>query len=142
MGTSQASSSGDVELLPPLIDDRAAAALRRSIRFVKAVRFGARTTVVRPPWSVLFSDYSNRFTYHDIASAERAQRGDTIIDFATGSPNPADIPDDLLRKVSIEAFESREFDGQPESPIEGFEELRRYLPNICAHEAYNAASAT
>ena len=76
---------------------------------------------------MLFSDYSNRFTYHDIASAERAQRGDTIIDFATGSPNPADIPDDLLRKVSIEAFESREFDGQPESPIEGFEELRALL---------------
>ena len=83
-----------------------------------------KPSVVRPPWSVLFSDYSNRFTYHDIASAERAQRGDTIIDFATGSPNPADIPDDLLRSVSIEAFESREFDGQPESPIEGFDELR------------------
>ena len=43
-----------------------------------------KPSVVRPPWSVLFSDYSNRFTYHDIASAERAQRGDTIIDFATG----------------------------------------------------------
>ena len=86
-----------------------------------------KPSVVRPPWSVLFSDYSNRFTYHDIASAERAQRGDTIIDFATGSPNPADIPDDLLRSVSIEAFESREFDGQPESPIEGFDELRALL---------------
>ncbi|NMM98754.1 PLP-dependent aminotransferase family protein [Bifidobacterium olomucense] len=83
--------------------------------------------VVRPPWSVLFSDYSNRFTYHDIASAERAQRGDTVIDFATGSPNPDDIPDDLLRSVSIEAFASHEFDGQPESPIEGFEELRALL---------------
>ena len=89
-----------------------------------------KPSVVRPPWSVLFSDYSNRFTYHDIASAERAQRGDTIIDFATGSPNPADIPDDLLRSVSIEAFESREFDGQPESPIEGFDELRALLPSI------------
>ncbi|MBW3091076.1 PLP-dependent aminotransferase family protein [Bifidobacterium miconisargentati] len=84
-------------------------------------------TVARPPWSVLFSDYSNRFTYHDIASAERAQRGDTVIDFATGSPNPADIPDDLLRAVSIEAFASHEFDGQPESPIEGFTELRALL---------------
>ena len=73
------------------------------------------------------SSGDNRFTYHDIASAERAQRGDTIIDFATGSPNPADIPDDLLRSVSIEAFESREFDGQPESPIEGFDELRALL---------------
>lgn len=83
--------------------------------------------VARPPWSVLFSDYSNRFTYHDIASAERAQRGDTVIDFATGSPNPADIPDDLLRAVSIEAFASHEFDGQPESPIEGFAELRDLL---------------
>lgn len=30
-----------------------------------------KPSVVRPPWSVLFSDYSNRFTYHDIASAER-----------------------------------------------------------------------
>ncbi len=77
-----------------------------------------KPSVVRPPWSVLFSDYSNRFTYHDIASAERAQRGDTIIDFATGSPNPADIPDDLLRSVSIEAFES---------PIDGFDELRALL---------------
>ena len=84
-------------------------------------------TIVRPPWSVLFSDYSNRFTYHDIASAERAQRGDTTIDFATGSPNPADIPDDLLRAVSLEAFSSHEFDGQPESPIEGFDELRELL---------------
>jgi GntR family transcriptional regulator len=82
---------------------------------------------MQPPWSVLFSDYSNRFTYHDIASAERAQRGDTVIDFATGSPNPADIPDDLLRAVSIEAFASHEFDGQPESPIEGFDELRELL---------------
>lgn len=87
----------------------------------------AEPTVARPPWSVLFSDYSNRFTYHDIASAERAQRGDTVIDFATGSPNPADIPDDLLRAVSIEAFASHEFDGQPESPIEGFTELRALL---------------
>ncbi|KAB8288965.1 GntR family transcriptional regulator [Bifidobacterium ramosum] len=91
-------------------------------------------TVIRPPWSVLFSDYSNRFTYHDIAEAERAQRGGAgaadghrIIDFATGSPNPADIPDDLLRAVSLEAFASREFDGQPESPIEGFDELRALL---------------
>lgn len=84
-------------------------------------------TIVRPPWSVLFSDYSNRFTYHDIASAERAQRGDMTIDFATGSPNPADIPDDLLRAVSLEAFSSHEFDGQPESPIEGFDELRELL---------------
>ena len=41
-----------------------------------------KPSVVRPPWSVLFSDYSNRFTYHDIASAERAQRGDTIIDLS------------------------------------------------------------
>lgn len=84
-------------------------------------------TVVRPPWSVLFSDYSNRFTYHDIASANRAQSGKAVIDFATGSPNPADIPDDLLRAVSLEAFASHEFDGQPESPIEGFPELRELL---------------
>ncbi|NEG88411.1 PLP-dependent aminotransferase family protein [Bifidobacterium aerophilum] len=89
-------------------------------------------SVIRPPWSVLFSDYSNRFTYHDIAEAERAQRGGTrgngpVIDFATGSPNPADIPDDLLRAVSLEAFSSHDFDGQPESPIEGFDELRELL---------------
>ncbi|WP_425350849.1 PLP-dependent aminotransferase family protein [Bifidobacterium colobi] len=84
-------------------------------------------TVVRPPWSVLFSDYSNRFTYHDIAAANRAQNGKSLIDFATGSPNPADIPDDLLRAVSLEAFASHEFDGQPESPIEGFPELRELL---------------
>ncbi|TPF79933.1 MULTISPECIES: PLP-dependent aminotransferase family protein [unclassified Bifidobacterium] len=88
----------------------------------------AEPTVIRPPWSVLFSDYSNRFTYHDIASAERAQQSsNTVIDFATGSPNPADIPDDLLRRVSLEAFASHEFDGQPESPIEGFPELRELL---------------
>ena len=92
---------------------------------------------IRPPWSILFSDYSNRFTYHDIAEADRAQRGGNRgagdgarphpIDFATGSPNPADIPDDLLRAVSLEAFASHEFDGQPESPIEGFDELRDLL---------------
>ena len=88
-------------------------------------------TVIAPPWSVLFSDYSNRFTYHDIAEVERAQRGVGVsartVDFATGSPNPRDIPDDLLRAVSLEAFASREFDGQPESPIEGFDELRDLL---------------
>lgn len=84
-------------------------------------------SVVPPPWSVLFSDYSNRFTYHDIASADRAQRGGTVIDFASGSPNPGDIPDDLLRAVSVEAFSSHEFDGRPESPIEGFAELRALL---------------
>ncbi|KFI94030.1 aminotransferase [Bifidobacterium saguini DSM 23967] len=84
-------------------------------------------TIIRPPWSVLFSDYSNRFTYHDIAVANRAQNGQSLIDFATGSPNPADIPDDLLRSVSLEAFSSHEFDGQPESPIEGFPELRELL---------------
>ncbi|KFI56023.1 PLP-dependent aminotransferase family protein [Bifidobacterium callitrichos] len=93
--------------------------------------------IIRPPWSILFSDYSNRFTYHDIAAADRAQRsgsggrgggtGPHPIDFATGSPNPADIPDDLLRAVSLEAFSSHEFDGQPESPIEGFDELRDLL---------------
>jgi GntR family transcriptional regulator len=76
-----------------------------------------------PPWPVLFSDYSNRFTYHDIASADRAQSMDGVIDFATGSPNPHDIPDDLLRDVSLHAFSSHDFDGQPESPIEGFPEL-------------------
>lgn len=87
-------------------------------------------SVIRPPWSVLFSDYSNRFTYHDIAEIDRARRGGAdgrVIDFATGSPNPADIPDDLLRAVSLEAFSSHEFDGQPESPIEGFDELRALL---------------
>lgn len=92
-------------------------------------------SVARPPWAILFSDYANRFTYHDIAEADRAQRGGgpgaadagPIIDFATGSPNPADIPDDLLRAVSLEAFASHEFDGQPESPIEGFGELRDLL---------------
>lgn len=130
MGTSQASSSGDVERATSTdfltTDQGSSSAAVHTIRESRSVR-GPEPTVVRPPWSVLFSDYSNRFTYHDIASAERAQRGDTIIDFATGSPNPADIPDDLLRKVSIEAFESREFDGQPESPIEGFEELRALL---------------
>ena len=130
MGTSQASSSGDVERATSTdfltTDQGSSSAAVHTIRESRSVQ-GPEPTVVRPPWSVLFSDYSNRFTYHDIASAERAQRGDTIIDFATGSPNPADIPDDLLRKVSIEAFESREFDGQPESPIEGFEELRALL---------------
>lgn len=80
-----------------------------------------------PPWPVLFSDYSNRFTYHDIASADRAQSMDGVIDFATGSPNPHDIPDDLLRDVSLHAFSSHDFDGQPESPIEGFPELRTLL---------------
>ncbi|PLS29124.1 PLP-dependent aminotransferase family protein [Bifidobacterium parmae] len=87
-------------------------------------------SVIRPPWSVLFSDYSNRFTYHDIAEIDRARRGGAggrVIDFATGSPDPADIPDDLLRAVSLEAFASHEFDGQPESPIEGFDELRALL---------------
>ena len=130
MGTSQAFSSGDVERATSTdfltTDQGSSSAVVHTIRESRSVQ-GPEPTVVRPPWSVLFSDYSNRFTYHDIASAERAQRGDTIIDFATGSPNPADIPDDLLRKVSIEAFESREFDGQPESPIEGFEELRALL---------------
>ncbi|KAA8817588.1 PLP-dependent aminotransferase family protein [Bifidobacterium callitrichos] len=96
----------------------------------------AEPPAIRPPWSILFSDYSNRFTYHDIAEADRAQRGGSggrddarphPIDFATGSPNPADIPDDLLRAVSLEAFASHEFDGQPESPIEGFDELRDLL---------------
>ncbi|KFI52469.1 PLP-dependent aminotransferase family protein [Bifidobacterium biavatii] len=105
----------------------------RTIRDVRAQSSADPVPIVmRPPWSVLFSDYSNRFTYHDIAEAERAQRGGSgesgrIIDFATGSPNPADIPDDLLRAVSLEAFASRDFDGQPESPIEGFDELRALL---------------
>lgn len=105
---------------------------------VRTIRDGLATAtrpftpaVIAPPWSVLFSEYSNRFTYHDIAEVERAQRGvgtsARTIDFATGSPNPRDIPDDLLRAVSLEAFASREFDGQPESPIEGFDELRDLL---------------
>lgn len=80
-----------------------------------------------PPWSVLFSDYSNRFTFHDIASADRAQNGGNAIDFATGSPNPGDVPDELLREASLGAFSSHDFDGQPESPIEGFDELRSQL---------------
>ncbi|PST46685.1 GntR family transcriptional regulator [Bifidobacterium callitrichos] len=99
-----------------------------------AVSASGEPPAIRPPWSILFSDYSNRFTYHDIAEADRAQRGGRgegagahPIDFATGSPNPADIPDDLLRAVSLEAFASHEFDGQPESPIEGFDELRDLL---------------
>ncbi|MBW3077993.1 PLP-dependent aminotransferase family protein [Bifidobacterium simiiventris] len=103
-----------------------------TIRDTQRVAANPEPTVIRPPWSVLFSDYSNRFTYHDIAEAERAQRGGsgangTSVDFATGSPNPADIPDDLLRAVSLEAFASHDFDGQPESPIEGFGELRGLL---------------
>ena len=147
MGTSQASSSGDVERATSTdfltTDQGSSSAAVQTIRESRSVQ-GPEPTVVRPPWSVLFSDYSNRFTYHDIASAERAQRGDTIIDFATGSPNPADIPGrSAAFKVSIEAFESREFDGQPESPIEGFEvSCARCLPSICAHAACSAASAT
>ena len=80
-----------------------------------------------PPWQILFSDYSNRFTYHDIAAADQAQRAPNAIDFATGSQNPADIPDDLLRDVSIRAFESADFHGTQESPIEGFPQLRELL---------------
>lgn len=80
-----------------------------------------------PPWPLLFSDYSNRFTYHDLASANQAQNLTGVIDFATGSPNPQAIPDELLRQVSLKAFASHDFDGQPESPIEGFPELRELL---------------
>ncbi|MCH9276277.1 PLP-dependent aminotransferase family protein [Bifidobacterium amazonense] len=118
----------------PVLDP--ASAQRPQVVTIRDTRPTAETdpepTVIRPPWSVLFSDYSNRFTYHDIAEADRAQRGGAgangrIIDFATGSPNPADIPDDLLRAVSLEAFASHDFDGQPESPIEGFGELRELL---------------
>ncbi|MFR0616386.1 PLP-dependent aminotransferase family protein [Bifidobacterium apri] len=80
-----------------------------------------------PPWQILFSDYSNRFTYHDIAAADQAQQSPDAIDFATGSQNPADIPDDLLRNVSIRAFESADFQSTQESPIEGFPQLRELL---------------
>lgn len=80
-----------------------------------------------PPWQILFSDYSNRFTYHDIAAADQAQQAPDAIDFATGSQNPADIPDDLLRSVSIRAFESADFHSTQESPIEGFPQLRELL---------------
>lgn len=80
-----------------------------------------------PPWQILFSDYSNRFTYHDIAAADQAQQAPDAIDFATGSQNPADIPDDLLRSVSIRAFESADFHTTQESPIEGFPQLRELL---------------
>ena len=85
MGTSQAFSSGDVERDTSTdfltTDQGGSSAVVHTIRESRSVQ-GPEPTVVRPPWSVLFSDYSNRFTYHDIASAERAQRGDTIIDFA------------------------------------------------------------
>jgi GntR family transcriptional regulator len=80
-----------------------------------------------PPWQILFSDYSNRFTYHDIAAADQAQQAPDAIDFATGSQNPADIPDDLLRSVSIRAFESADFHSTQESPIEGFPQLCELL---------------
>ncbi len=80
-----------------------------------------------PPWQILFSDYSNRFTYHDIAAADQAQQAPDAIDFATGSQNPADIPDNLLRSVSIRAFESADFHSTQESPIEGFPQLRELL---------------
>ena len=49
------------------------------------------------------------------------------IDFATGSPNPREIPDELLREVSVRAYSSRDLDDQPESPIEGFDTLRELL---------------
>ena len=80
-----------------------------------------------PPWQILFSDYSNRFTYHDIAAADQAQQAPDAIDFATGSQNPADIPDNLLRSVSIRAFESADFHSTQESPIEGFPQLCELL---------------
>lgn len=81
----------------------------------------------KPSWPLLFSDYSNRFTYRDIATTERAQEEEGIIDFATGSQNPRDIPDTLLRHASLEAFASHSFDGRPGSPVEGFEELRELV---------------
>ncbi|WP_314688615.1 PLP-dependent aminotransferase family protein [uncultured Bifidobacterium sp.] len=80
-----------------------------------------------PPWAILFSDYSNRFTFHDIATADLAQNPRGAIDFATGSPNPHDIPDGLLREASSAAFASHAFDDMPESPIAGFDELRDLL---------------
>jgi GntR family transcriptional regulator len=83
-----------------------------------------------PPWQILFSDYSNRFTYHDIAAADQAQQAPDAIDFATGSQNPADIPDDLLRSVSIRAFESADFHSTQESPIEGFPQLCELLADL------------
>ena len=145
MGTSQAFSSGDVERDTSTdfltTDQGGSSAVVHTIRESRSVQ-GPEPTVVRPPWSVLFSDYSNRFTYHDIASAERAQRGDTIIDFATGSPNPADIPDDLLRKVSIELSNRGNSTANRNHLSRDSKSCVRCLPNICAHEAYSAASAT
>ena len=84
-------------------------------------------TVGTPPWQLLFSDYANRFTYHDIAAANEAQNPSISIDFATGSPNPHEIPDELLREVTLRAYSSHDVDGQPESPIEGFDALRELL---------------
>ena len=74
MGTSQASSSGDVERATSTdfltTDQGSSSAAVHTIRESRSVQ-GPEPTVVRPPWSVLFSDYSNRFTYHDIAGAAR-----------------------------------------------------------------------
>ena len=97
-----------------------------------------KPSVVRPPWSVLFSDYSNRFTYHDIASAERAQRGDTIIDFATRR-----ISRTICCARSASKHSNRGNSTANRNHLSrDSKSCVRCLPNICAHEAYNAASAT
>ena len=80
-----------------------------------------------PPWKLLFSDYANRFTYHDIAAADEAQSRTIPIDFATGSPNPRDTPGELLREVMLRAYSSHGRDELSESPIEGFGALRELL---------------
>ena len=60
MGTSQASSSGDVERATSTdfltTDQGSSSAAVHTIRESRSVQ-GPEPTVVRPPWSVLFSDY-------------------------------------------------------------------------------------
>ena len=145
MGTSQASSSGDVERATSTdfltTDQGSSSAAVHTIRESRSVQ-GPEPTVVRPPWSVLFSDYSNRFTYHDIASAERAQRGDTIIDFATVRRTRR-ISRTICCARSASKHSNRGNSTANRNHLSrDSKSCVRCLPNICAHEAYNAASAT
>ena len=127
-------------MLPPPIDDRPS--LVRSIRFVK-VGFRPEPTVVRPPWSVLFSLTipTGLPLFRPIASAERASAAIPLSTSATGSPNPADI-----RTICCARSASKHLiAGIRRSTGITYRGIRRVACaacRICAHEAYNAASVT
>jgi 2-aminoadipate transaminase len=80
-----------------------------------------------PIWSQFYSDYSNGFDSYAIGNLRKLINIDNVISFATGTPNPENIPKDIFHQIGQQLIDEKLLTSELASPIEGYTTLRKCI---------------